>query len=84
MHLSALFSFAEPLLPFQALGNKTPDNVYQSASGGDTMIVDKNGAKRALPVALCSRGTAFKKDSLGKTLGKEFKKRDSAEQLHEI
>ena len=47
------------------------------------MIVDKYGAKEGLPVALRSSGTAFRKDSLEKTLGIEFKNRGSAEQLHE-
>jgi hypothetical protein len=65
------------------LGNKTPDEVYQSASGGDTMILDKYGAKQGLPIALCSCGTAFRKDSLEKTLGIEFKNRGSAKHLHE-
>jgi putative transposase len=69
--------------PHQALGNKTPDEVYQSASGGGAMIVDKYGAKEGLPVALRSSGTAFRKDSLEETLGIEFKNRGSAEQLHE-
>jgi putative transposase len=48
--------------PHLALGNKTPDEVYQSASGGGAMIVDKYGAKEGLPVALRSSGTAFRKD----------------------
>ena len=69
--------------PHQALGNKTPDEVYESASGGGAMIVDKYGAKEGLPVALRSSGTALRKDSLEKTLGIEFKNRGSAEQLHE-
>ena len=60
--------------PHQALGNKTPDEVYQSVSGGGAMIVDKYGAKEGLPVALRSSGTAFRKDSIEKTLGIEFKK----------
>jgi putative transposase len=47
------------------------------------MIVDKYGAKQGLPVALCSSGTAFRKDSLEKTLGIEFKNWGSAVQLHE-
>ena len=69
--------------PHQALGNKTPDEVYQSASGGGAMIVDKYGAKEGLPVALRSSGTAFRKDSIEKTLGIEFKNRGSADQLHQ-
>ena len=48
-----------------------------------SMIVDKYGAKEGLPVALCYSGTEFRKDSLEKTLGIEFKNRGSAEQLHE-
>ncbi len=47
------------------------------------MIVDKYGAKEGLPVALRCSGTAFRKDSLEKTLGIEFKNRGSADQLHE-
>ncbi len=39
------------------------------------MIVDKYGAKEELPVAVCSNGTALKKDSIEKTLGVKFKKR---------
>ena len=31
------------------------------------MIVDKYGAKERLTVALCSRGTTFRKDCLEKT-----------------
>jgi putative transposase len=69
--------------PHQALGNKTPDEVYESASGGGAMIVDKYGAKQGLPVALRSSGTAFKNDSIEKTLRIEFKNRGSADQLHE-
>jgi len=64
--------------PHQALGNKTSDEVYQSASGGGAMIVDKYGAKEGLPVALPSSGTAFRKESLEKTLEIEFKNRGCA------
>ena len=42
------------------------------------MIVDKYGAKEGLPVALCSSGTAFRKEGLEKTLEIEFKNRGSA------
>ena len=59
--------------PHQALGNKTPDEVYQSARAGGAMIVNKYGTKEGLTVALRSSGTAFIKDSLEKTLGIEFK-----------
>ena len=65
--------------PHQALGNKTPDEVYQSVSAGGAMIVDQYGVKVGLPVALCSSGTAFRKDSLEKTLGIEFKNGYSAD-----
>ncbi len=65
------------------MGNKTPDEVYESASGGGAMIVDKYGAKQGLPVALRSSGTAFKNDSIEKILRIEFKNRGSADQLHE-
>jgi len=42
------------------------------------MIVEKYGAKEGLPVALRSSGTAFRKESLEKTLEIEFKNRGSA------
>jgi len=51
--------------PHQALGNKTPDEVYQSASGGGAMIVDKYGAKegdsqlRFAPAGLRSEKTVL-------------------------
>ena len=80
--LSKYFVIYNCYRPRQALGNKTPDEVYQSASWGGAMIVDKYGAKEGLPVALRSSGTAFRKDSLENTLGIEFKNRVSAEQLH--
>ena len=64
------------------MGNKTPEEVYQGASGGGALIVDKYGAKEGLPVALRSSGTAFTKDSLEKTLGIEFKNRGTAEELN--
>ena len=52
--------------PCQALGNKTPDEVYQSASGGGAMIADKYDAKKRIPVALRSSGTALRKGNLEK------------------
>ena len=58
------------------------DEVYESASGGGAIIVDKYGAKGGLTVALYSGGTAFRKDSLEMTLGIEFKNRGNDEQLH--
>jgi putative transposase len=60
--------------PHQALGNKTPGEVYQSASGGGAMIVDKYGAKEGLPVALRCSGTAFRKDSLEKDIRNRIQK----------
>ena len=60
--LSKYFVMYNDERPHQALGNKTPDKVYESASGGGAMIVDKYGAKEGLAVALRSSGTAFRKD----------------------
>jgi putative transposase len=51
-------------MPHQALGNKTPNDVYESASVGSAMMVDRYGAKEELPIALCSSVTAFKKTAL--------------------
>jgi hypothetical protein len=55
--------------PVQALDNKTPDTVNQSASGGGVMIVDKYGTKVGLPIALTASGTAIRGDIPEKTLG---------------
>jgi oxalate decarboxylase/phosphoglucose isomerase-like protein (cupin superfamily) len=52
--LSKYFVMYNGDLPHQASGNKTPDEVYQIASGGGAMIVDKYDTKKGLPVALCS------------------------------
>ena len=38
------------------------------------MFVNKYSAKEALPVVLYSSGTAFKKDSIEKKTGVEFRK----------
>jgi hypothetical protein len=40
----------------------------------ETESIDKNESKLGLSVALSSSSTAFKKDSLGKITGIEFKK----------
>ena len=48
------------------------------------MIFDKYGAKKVLPVAFRSSGTAFRKDNLEKNTGIEFKKHGSADQLNKI
>jgi putative transposase len=83
LSLSKYFVLYNGDRPHQALGNKTADAVYQSASKAGAMIVDKYRVKVALPLAFCCSGTAFRKDSLEKTLGIEFKNRGSADQLHE-
>ena len=44
------------------VSNKKPNDVYQIAVGGGAMIVDENCVKVGFPVALCSSGTAFRKD----------------------
>jgi putative transposase len=49
--------------PHLTLGNKTPDDVYQSAIEDGAKIVDKYGAKQGFPVALRFSGTAFRKDN---------------------
>jgi putative transposase len=41
------------------LGNKTPQEVHKTSSGGGAMIVDKYRAKERLPVTLRSSGTEF-------------------------
>jgi putative transposase len=45
--------------PYQSLGNKTPQEVHKTSSGGGVMIVDKYRAKERLPVTLRSSGTEF-------------------------
>ena len=43
----------------QSLGNKTPQEVHKTSSGGGAMIVDKYRTKERLPVTLRSSGTEF-------------------------
>ena len=57
--LSEYFALYNNERPHQSLKYKTPDVVYSSASGGGALIIDKYGATQALPIALCSTGTAF-------------------------
>ena len=44
------------------VSNKKTNDAYQIAVGGGAMIVYENGVKVGFPVALCSNGTAFRKD----------------------
>ena len=57
------------------LGHRKIGRLGQFSVGVNSgaMIVDKYGAKEALPVALCSSGTAFKKDSIEMKTGIELK-----------
>ena len=57
--LTKYFAFYNGERPHQALGNRTPDAVHVSQTGGGAMIVDKFGAKQRLPTALRSTATAF-------------------------
>jgi putative transposase len=57
--LTKYFAFYNAERPHQALGNRTPDAVHASQTGGGAMIVDKFGAKQRLPTALRSTATAF-------------------------
>jgi putative transposase len=56
--LTKYFAFYNAERPHQALGNRTPDAVHASQTGGGAMIVDKFGAKQRLPTALRSTATA--------------------------
>ena len=38
--------------PHQALKNQTPDGVYQAATGGGAMMLEKYGTVKELPIAL--------------------------------
>ena len=57
--LTKYFAFYNGERPHQALGNRTPDAVHVSQTGGGAMIVDKFGAKQRLPIALRSKATAL-------------------------
>jgi putative transposase len=58
--LTKYFAFYNGERPHQALGNRTPDAVHASATGGGAMIVDKYGATPRLPIALRSTATALR------------------------
>ena len=48
MGLTQYFVFYNTQRPHQSLSYSTPDNIYQSASGGGARIVDKyNGTEKA-------------------------------------
>jgi hypothetical protein len=60
--------------PRQSLGNKTPQEVYQTSSGGGAMIVDKYRTRERLPVSLRSSGTELGEVKIeSKTVGYEEK-----------
>lgn len=80
--LAKYFAFYNEERPHQALGNRVPDEVYQSSTGGGAMIVDKYGGKEGYPMAFGSTGTAFAGDAVEKTAKIELKNRGSADQLH--
>jgi putative transposase len=44
--LAEYFRFYNSECIHQALGNKTPDEVYESATGGDAHFVDKYSRKK--------------------------------------
>ena len=57
--LTKYFALYNTERPHQSLGNKTPQEVHKTSSGGGAMIVDKYRAKERLPVTLRSSGTEF-------------------------
>ena len=48
--------------PHQSLGNRTPDAVHASWTGGGAVVVDKYGAQPGLTIAPPSTVTAFGED----------------------
>ena len=55
--LAEYFAFYNGERPHQSLGQKTPNAVYRTATGGGAVIVDKfGGAVEAPPVPLRSTG----------------------------
>jgi putative transposase len=66
--LSRYFAFYNTERPHQALGNKTPEEVYRTAAGGGAMIVDKFGdVARQSPVPLRSTGDCLATTTESKT-----------------
>lgn len=79
IELTKYFAFYNGERPHQALGNRTPDAVHASQTGGGAMIVDKFGAKQRLPTALSCTATAFEEVRIGNELTMQnVKNRDSA------
>jgi putative transposase len=79
--LSKYFVFYNGERPHQALKNLTPDGVYESAAGGGAMILEKYGAKEAVPISRLSTGTAQDEVGLEEPALPNAKNRGSAVQL---
>ena len=79
--LTKYFIFYNGERPHQALKNKTPDGVHQTAIGGGAMILEKYGAAPGLPITLRSTGTAQDEYELEKPAMPNAKNRGSAVQL---
>lgn len=82
--LTKYFSFYNLERPHQGLQNRTPGEVYQSASGGGAMILDKYGAVEGIPIPLRSTGTAFVEVELKNSGIQEEENRGSAVQLRVV
>jgi putative transposase len=79
--LSKYFVFYNGERPHQALKNQTPDGVYENAAGGGAMILEKYGAKEAVPISRLSTGTAQDEVGLEEPALPNAKNRGSAVQL---
>ena len=80
--LTQYFAFYNSERMHQSLGNKTPDAVYASASGGGALIVDKFPREREeLPAPLRSTGSSSDQTKDQKTKSKPGQRRPAASEM---
>ena len=60
--LTQYFGFYNSERPHQALGDKTPDHIYNSATGGGALIIDKYGGEKGDPIAQSSKEASTEED----------------------